>query len=332
MPKMNDFPYWAKREAELDKAMESDERALFKRLKRTYNAEMKTLDKEVSAFYRKYSRNDVLQYRALLETLPDDDVRLLYRDLEEFRKKYPEYSDVIKISTDFYKLNRLEGLKYSILLEQAELYAKEYPLYSKHFLKIAKKYANLNGSALGFGTNFYTENSVIIRSVVGAKWASGQDFSTSLWGNREKLANYLINDFSQAVARGDSYNRIIKQMMKQFDTSTDYTARRLVYTEDTFIREQINKRTFEPYFSEYQYNCMAGACEKCTAINGKKFTFDTATPGTNYPPMHPWCRCYITVVLPETEEERVEWINNYSRNAPATADPENVLKKLGANL
>ncbi len=32
-------------------------------------------------------------------------------------------------------------------------------------------------------------------------------------------------------------------------------------------------------------------CEECGGLDGKHYPVDKETPGVNYPPLHPFCRC-----------------------------------------
>ena len=110
--------YWERRQQELNKAMEKDEKKLKKRLSSYFDTEYRKLEKQIAAYYKQYGTDNVIQYRRLMESLPDADKRLLMEQMDEFAKKYPQYAHLMPIRESIYKLNRLEGLQYSVRMQQ----------------------------------------------------------------------------------------------------------------------------------------------------------------------------------------------------------------------
>lgn len=58
-------------------------------------------------------------------------------------------------------------------------------------------------------------------------------------------------------------------------------------------------------------------CSICEALRNKEFQLKDRQPGTNYPPLHPWCRCTVFVEvddegdeLTNEELEELEFISN----------------------
>ncbi len=67
----------------------------------------------------------------------------------------------------------------------------------------------------------------------------------------------------------------------------------------------LRKKCF-PYLSneattEYEFVCTGDAetCDICRGLSGERFPISQRMPGTNFPPMHPWCRCFFDPVIPE---------------------------------
>ena len=113
--------YWADRQEQLKQTAEKDETALKKRLSSFYDAEFKRLDKEIAAYYTKYGEGNVIAYRNLLQSLSDEDKRLLMEQTEAFAEKYPQYANLMPVRESIYRLNRLEGLQYSIYMAEANI-------------------------------------------------------------------------------------------------------------------------------------------------------------------------------------------------------------------
>lgn len=103
--------YWNERQKQLWANLETSERALQTKLSKYYADEAKSLEKEIGAYFSKYGKDNVIEYRNLLQQLSKADKDLLYRDCERFAKKYPQRADLMPVRTSIYKLDRLQGLE-----------------------------------------------------------------------------------------------------------------------------------------------------------------------------------------------------------------------------
>ena len=166
---------------------------------------------------------------------------------------------------------------------------------------------------LGFGKDFYRYDSEVVKATVGAAWAAGEDFSARIWANREKLANYLNDDFSKLIARGVSYDEISRELRARLNHSGTRTAMRLVYTEGTYLFNEAQARVHESEFESYAISCIhdGKACEVCRELEAYQkqhpAKLSERMPGTNFPPMHPWCRCSYTLEVADWGK----WIDEY---------------------
>ncbi|AIU44380.1 hypothetical protein T12_38 [Streptococcus phage T12] len=79
--------YWNERQKQLWANLETSERALQTKLSKYYADEAKSLEKEIGAYFSKYGKDNVIEYRNLLQQLSKADKDLLYRDCERFAKK-----------------------------------------------------------------------------------------------------------------------------------------------------------------------------------------------------------------------------------------------------
>jgi SPP1 gp7 family putative phage head morphogenesis protein len=303
MPGKSSPVYWHDRKAQYDASLAKDEKRLYSKLAACYEKEAARLDKEIAAYYSKYSVNGVLSYRNLLETLPDADKRLLIEQLDEFVKKYPDYADLVPVRESIYKLNRLEGLRQSIAMQQLHMGAYEQQQGLAFFQRQALRYANGAASFLGLGSGFYRLDSDVIRAAVGNKWCDGKDFSEHIWNNRTKLGNALHTQFVNGVIRGDDYHQLARQLREKFTQVSQKNAERLTFTEDTYLSNEAAMQVFEREASvtEYEYVCTGDAetCDICRGLSGERFKIAERVPGLNFPPMHPWCRCFFDPVIPE---------------------------------
>ena len=303
MPGKSSPVYWHDRKVQYDASLAKDEKRLYSKLAAYYEKEAARLDKEIAAYYSKYSVNGVLSYRNLLETLPDADKRLLIEQLDEFVKKYPDYADLVPVRESIYKLNRLEGLRQSIAMQQLHMGAYEQQQALAFFQRQALRYANGAASFLGLGSGFYRLDSDVIRAAVGNKWCDGKDFSERIWNNRTKLGNTLHTQFVNGVIRGDDYHQLARQLREKFTQVSQKNAERLTFTEDTYLSNEAAMQVFEreAAVTEYEFVCTGDAetCDICRGLSGERFKIAERVPGLNFPPMHPWCRCFFDPVIPE---------------------------------
>lgn len=302
MPNKSSPAYWHDRKVQYDETLGKDEKRLYSKLAAYYEREAARLDKEIAAYYTKYSINGVLSYRNLLETLPDEDKLLLIEQLDEFVKKYPAYADLVPVRKSIYKLNRLEGLRQSIAMQQLHMGAYEQQQALAFFQHQALRYANGAASFLGLGSSFCRLDSDVIRAAVGNKWCDGKDFSERIWDNRKKLGNTLHTQFVNGVIRGDDYHQLARQIRTKFVKVSQKNAERLTFTEDTYLSNEAAMQVFEreAAVTEYEFVCTGDAetCDICRGLSGERFPISQRMPGTNFPPMHPWCRCFFDPVIP----------------------------------
>ncbi len=303
--------YWQRRQKEQLKALEKSEKALMQRLTAYYRDEYAKLDKEIASFYSKYGVKKIVEYRMLLEDLSPQDRSLLIKNVEDFKEKYPNLKHIVPIRENIYKLNRLEGLQLSIIMQQAEIGAVNEQAVRRHLENLALKNANSVAELLGFGKNFYFENSDIIKNFVGVKWCDGKNFSQRIWENTDKLARYLTTDLAQGFARGESYEKLTTQIGKRFIDVAKRDIYRLVYTEGTYIMAESSAKPFEEDFENYRLSTVGDGkvCPICTSVAENVFRFADREPGVNFPPMHPMCRCTFEIVVDDWNK----WLDDYEK-------------------
>lgn len=313
MSSLPDDIYWAGRQREYLEQLALDEAELQRRLEKVYASEAAKLDRMIASYYAKYGESNVIEYRRLLQTISDADRKLLMEHMEAFAAKYPQYAHLMPVRESIYKLNELEAIQTQIRIQQYEIGAIEQEELDAHFTEQARRAANLAAEEMGFGEEFYSYDSEVVRETVGAKWAGGKDFSERIWDNRERLAAYLNDDFAKELARGVAYERITRDLCERLEHDSRKTAMRLVYTEGTFLFNEAHARVFERDFTYYQLSCIhdGRACETCLGLEryqkANPARFDERKPGTNFPPMHPWCRCSHLVIVRDWQA----WIDDY---------------------
>ena len=161
--------YWSDRQDQLRKAAEKEEAAIKKRLSKFYDAEFKRLDKEIAAYFQKYGENNVIEYRTLLQSLDEADRTLLMEQMDEFAEKYPQYAHLLPVRESIYRLDRLQGLQYSVFMSQANIAGYTNEQIAQYEAKLAQQGLNSSMETLGFGKNFYSINDNIVQEFVDVR-------------------------------------------------------------------------------------------------------------------------------------------------------------------
>lgn len=302
--------YWTNRQEQLKKTAEKDEAAIKKRLSKFCDAEFKRLDKEIAAYYQKYGENNVIEYRQMMESLSDEDRRLLMQQMDEFATKYPQYADLMPVRETIYKLDRLQGLQYSVYMAQANIAGYTNEQIKEYETSLAQKGLNYAMETMGFGSNFYSINSDVVRQFVDVAWSNGENFSTRIWNDTKKLAQYLNQDIAQGFARGDSYDRLVRNLQSRFSRVNRSNAYRLVYTEGTYVMAESTMQPFKEDFEQYRLSPVLDGrtCQICRGLREQVFLISERQPGVNFPPIHPWCRCSWEIVVDDWDK----WIDYYA--------------------
>lgn len=318
--------YWTDRQDQLRKTAESDEEKIKKRLQKVYDREWSRLDKEIAAYYQQYGEDNVIRYRTLLQRLSDADRTLLIERMDDFAKRYPQYADLMPVRESIYRLDRLQGLQYSVYMSQAEIAGYTADQIRAYETRLARKGLNYAMETLGFGANFYAADSATALNFVDRAWCNGQNFSTRIWADTQRLAQYLSTDIAQGFARGDSYARLVKQLRQRFNRVNRRDAYRLIYTEGTYVMAESSIQPFLEDFTDYRLSPVMDSrtCPVCRGLREQVFEMADRQPGANFPPLHPWCRCtWIPVVADWTA-----WRDAYRRRHAGGGDPEKIERRL----
>ena len=301
--------------------METDEEALKKRLASLYRTEERRLEKEIASYYANYGVNNVIEYRNLLQNLSATDRQLLYERMDDFAAKYPEYAHLMPVRESIYRLNRLEGLERSVQMQQLEMGVKEQQVVQKHLERQAQRGFSQTANDLGITNTYGGMDKTIAHDIVMTRWAKGSNFSDRIWGNRQKLADTLNGRIAAGFARGDGYDQMVREIRQRFNVDRNQ-AFRLIYTEGTFVMNEGKARATEQVFDYYSLSTVGDAkvCDVCESIQdqteAEPVKFEDREAGDNFPPIHPWCRCTFTIVVPDPSK----WIDDYV--AAHGGDPE----------
>lgn len=301
--------YWQRRQRRSDERMAKREKAMEGRVRRVYERQLRDLERQIADYYERYGEDGVLRYRSMLQTMDDADRRLLTEDCEEFARRHPEHADMVEIRKSVYRLDRLEGLRASARLRLAEATAEASDGLDVHFAQDAADAMNAVADTMGYGSSFYSVDSEVVRRFVGTAWSDGKSYSDSIWESSAELASYVERDLSKALVRGESYQSLCREMRKRFEGQGVSNIMRVIQTEGTYVARQAQaaemaREGFEEYFVDPVGD--ERTCAECRGVGSRSheepFRFDAMDVGTNFPPLHPRCRCEVNPAVEDWDE------------------------------
>lgn len=206
-----------------------------------------------------------------------------------------------------YKFNRYKNLEKTIVNELQKLGQKEVKMLNdisiESFVNLTEEVSEL--------LNFVFEPlnmHQMAQKAFEMNW-KGSNFSGRIWNNKQKLLTRLKKMVTDAVALGKSKDETVKELTKIFNVGFN-DADRLVRTElmnilnqaqkDLYISNGYSKYTLLPHIDDR-------TSDRCKDIDeSKEYLFSKAITGTNYPPLHPWCRTIAIPVIESNEMPTVE--------------------------
>jgi SPP1 gp7 family putative phage head morphogenesis protein len=156
---------------------------------------------------------------------------------------------------------------------------------------------------VGVGWDFATLDDKTISKVINKPWAAdGANFSSRVWGNRQKLVNELNQTLTQNIVLGQDPQKAIDAIAKKMNTSKA-NAGRLVMTEEAFFSSAAQKDCFNELDVE-EFEIVATldshTSEICQDMDGKHFPMSQWEVGVTAPPFHVHCR---TTTVPYFEDD-----------------------------
>lgn len=143
----------------------------------------------------------------------------------------------------------------------------------------------------------------LARVIVKRPW-SGMSFSARIWRNREKLAEWLNEEFAAGLIVGESGAKLANELHEKMGVSMN-RARTLVRTETTHVCSEADFEAYEEAEIEtyiYEATLDSRTSRICRKLDHKRFKVKDKQIGVNCPPMHPNCRS-TTITGSFTDEE-----------------------------
>lgn len=194
-----------------------------------------------------------------------------------------------------YRITRIEELNRDINRQCRELYKTENRHITSALRDVAEDsyyheiFSIQKGTGLGFSFSKFPRQDVdrILRS----NW-SGGNYSQRIWKDVSGMTARLKSELLVSMLSGRSGEKTARIFQEQFGVNA-FCARRIVRTESAYVANAAQAKAYgEAGIERYRFVATLDSrtCECCAALDGKVFDLAKAKPGTNYPPMHPFCR------------------------------------------
>lgn len=312
---MNNEDYWKKRAEEREAEwIKKSKDTIEKELAEYYRRALSRITDDIAVLYGRYAKDNNLTYTEASKLLTG-------KEFKQWRMSLEEYLDAIDKNVDnklLLELNTLAMRKrisrldklYGDTLKNLYRLGTDSENGMTKFLSGAYKdnyYKNLFdiGKTIGIKSSVSEVDDKKIRKVLNNSW-SGKNYSQRIWKNTDKLAKLIKNEITDGFHRGVSINKMAKLVQQRMNVGK-YEATRLVRTEMNYVQNQAALDSIKDADMKY-YIFMATLDKKtstvCRAHDRKVYPVDSATPGTNMPPLHPHCRSTIAGNLTDYDTGR----------------------------
>lgn len=317
---MADNNYWKERFLK-DKArsINLSEKYIKGRLKTYYTEAAKEIENDIAIFYEKYAKDEKITLaearkriseakldRSRFEKMAKETAALKKKygnDIPEWiAKQIAEQERILNTLSKKGAITRLENLKAGIDNAILKLYDKQ-QITMYDMLKEGYQDGYYRGMfriqhGIGIGTDFTGLNERAVRKAVLTDHGKG-NFSSRLYNHSKTLSKEIQENLTVGIIRGESIDKMARRISKRLDVSMS-NAKRLVRTETAYIHELAALDSYkEAGITTYRFVATLDnrTSEICQELDRKEFPVEKATPGENFPPMHPNCRSTTEAVF-----------------------------------
>lgn len=290
---MKSSNYFEERSERRMKNMHDKATKCMSKVNKAYDDSLERLKKEIEHIMSDYSPTEKIDYDKYKELLQ------IYNTTKDKRVK-AEAKRLIKENSASYRIQRKEALSKAIEIEKLKQVDTQLNLGGKHLKNVYSSVLNDLGGA--------RVSEKYLNEVLNHDWA-GSNFSKRVWHNQDVLAKSLESNLLQSFASGKSNKQIADEL--EYHTNLGrYAANRLIRTETSYMvnsadLESSKQRGIKA--KKFQANLDSRTSKICREHNQKIILIDNIKIGENAPPLHPFCRSFLSDVLEgwdyETEEE-----------------------------
>ena len=145
---------------------------------------------------------------------------------------------------------------------------------------------------LDSGSFFARETIEAMGALAYEKWNNGTNYEESIAEADVRVIDNMRKEMAELFGIGISIAEAADYISERFYAQRVHDLSRIMVTEHTRIEAAEVIQRGEAYI----YHCVhdSRTCMYCDALDGAVFLSSEGIPGENLPPMHPWCRCWVT--------------------------------------
>lgn len=309
---MTSTDYW-KRRAE-EQILEAERRSSEqnKRLARFYADTTTRLQRDLDAFYARYAAETQMTVAEAQRVLNPAERQRFDRAsafyLAEtkrlgFGKEHAAY--LRRLSGQAY-VSRQQALLAQTRQEVSGLFLNEHKILTGTLQSVypdafARAMKDL-GEGIGLSGDFARMDTETVNRLLRQGWV-GANYSSRIWTRKELLLSTLEEMIPRAFATGENSRVLGQQLADKLGVSRG-AGERLVRTEVNYAANQSARLAYQQLgVDRYEYLATLDrrTSEICAALDGEVFWVEDASPGGNYPPMHPNCRSTTILYFPPDE-------------------------------
>lgn len=315
-PTAKNTDYWGKRMASLEDDQYQRSAAYYKDVQRQYIRATNSIQMDIGRWYQRLADNNDISYAGAKKLLKKNELEEFKWTVEDYIKAGEKnavdqrWMKELENASARHHISYLEAMKLQ-MQQHAELLSTEFEggmtdylhkAYGEQYYRTAFEVAKGTGA----GTNLARLDDRKIEAVIKRPWAQdGEDFSSRIWTNKDKLVRNLHTELTQNIIRGESPQKAIDSLSKTMEVSRSQ-AGRLIMTESAAISSAAQKDCLKELGVE-KYEILATldgqTSEICRDMDGKVFDMKDYKVGVTAPPFHPNCR---STTVPYFDDEFTE--------------------------
>lgn len=296
--------YWRERLYDKMHSLQKAEDKVLRDINKAYNRAFNEINRELNDFYVQYASDNHITLQQAQQRLTPIEDREYRQRIEQLKRAYQATRDENILSEIAQLSSRKEVTRYQALLDSISAKLIE---VSDNVQITLDDY--LNG-AYTRGYNDSLENMQINKTVINHRSVeeiirypySGAMFSDRIWRNKRQLLNWINDDLTKGIIRGDSIQKMGKSLRDRCHVAK-YQAERLVRTESCYAYTQGSLHGYEDSKLVNAVEIMIAGdqrtCPTCIDKEGEVIPLSETRPGDNIPPFHPFCRCCIAPLVIE---------------------------------
>lgn len=309
---MKNSEYWKQRFGQLEDAQHNKSAAAYENIRKMYEQAERELEEKIRAWYQRFADNNAISMAEARQWLTG-------KDLDEFKWTVQDYiahgkenaitaqwMKQLENASSKYHISKLESLKLKTQ-HSLEVLAGKYnqqiqgtlsDIYQSGYYHTAfeiQKGYNTGWDITGL-------NKEQIEKLISKPWAvDGYNFSTRIWGNKEKLLNEIHNELTVNLLTGSDPQKAIDKIAARMNVSKN-VAGRLVQTEQAYFSSLAQGDCFNDLDVE-EFEILATldshTSDICQGMDGQHFPMKDYEPGVTAPPFHVNCRSTTIPYFPD---------------------------------